>query len=200
MWARAPGSGSEGAREWAAPSSSGAGSVPSAQLQHPATERGREARIEQRGRRLGWAGRERSSLQRMRPGDRRSPSPRAAGGEASSPPAGARMRESLSRPFPACPPGDRAHSVSVSVPRRLWRQQWGRFCVEGRGQGCFLERTHFVGRNLLPHPPVHFYPKPMYVHLVPGTMLASLSGTQAPLASGLLQPSCLGDSREGKVK
>lgn len=123
MWATVPGSESECAQGWAVPSSSGAGSLPSAQLQHPATERGREARIEPRGRRLGWAGRERSNSQRMRPGDRRSPSPGAAGGEASSPPAGAWMRESPSQPFLACPPGDRAQGVDVSVPRRLWRHQ-----------------------------------------------------------------------------
>lgn len=159
IWASVPGFGSECALGWAAPSSSGAGSLPSAQLQHPATERGREARIERRGRRLGWAGREQSSSQRMRPGDRRSPSPRAAGGEASSPPAGARMRESPSRPFPACPPGDRAQSVGVSVPRRLWRRQWGRFCVGGRVQGLLGEDT-LCGKKLPPQPPVHFYPQP----------------------------------------
>lgn len=57
VWVSAPGS--EGARGWAARSSRGSGLLPSAQLQHPATERGSQASREPRGRRLGWAGRER---------------------------------------------------------------------------------------------------------------------------------------------
>lgn len=111
-----------GARGWAAGSSSGAASLPSVQLQHPAGEERRERRGcwgGARGRRERWAGRERAPLGTAHaPRARRSPSPRAAGGAASVP--AARPRESPPRPRPqppaARPPRARP-GLAPAVPR-----------------------------------------------------------------------------------
>lgn len=132
-------------RGWAARSSSGAGSLPSAQLQHPAgEERGREAGRRGRrggGRGGGWAaGRERSRpAARMRLAGWRSPSPGAAeaGGCCFFPGRAAVRAQAPPRRAPPAPPArPRGLSPRRGAPPRL---RGSRSLREPWSPGAFLE-------------------------------------------------------------
>lgn len=135
-----------GARGWAARSSSEAGLLPSAQLQHPAgEERGREARMEGRGEgeEGGWAGREpeplgsahaprgrAQPLARLGPRCRFFPQ-RGRVSHGPAPPGG---------PAPARSPRLRAHGAGVSVELRGSLGDLGTF-LDWRGSVAWAPST-----------------------------------------------------------